>query len=106
MVKRIRDGEDAVINADTDTTVFTGEVLQLFRTGIQEPIGQSAPYTIDATKNPAVITFLPTNQWILKVEGDLLTICENLAGIAPPPQQFVSLPNTGVTLTQYTRIKK
>jgi len=43
---------------------------------------------------------------ILKVEGDLLTICLHGTPNDQPPPEFASPPNTQITLLQLTRIKK
>ena len=76
------------------------------RNGMREP-GGTFPYTLDATKTPAIIDFRSSKYiGILKVEGDQLTICFAQAGTSVPPTEFVSRSNTATTLLVATRIRK
>jgi uncharacterized protein (TIGR03067 family) len=106
LVKHTNDGGN--VDPNGLTMVFTRESLHhvYLRNGTKEP-GGTFPYSLDATKKPAVISFRTTKyEGILKVERDTLTICFSRHGENQPPTQFASFPNTGANLLQATRIKK
>ena len=48
---------------------------------------------------------LSTNVAIVKIEGDVLTICFSPSGQRQAPAQFVSPAGSGITLWQGTRVK-
>jgi uncharacterized protein (TIGR03067 family) len=106
-VKRVIGGTDQP-NLNNLTLVFTGDSLQHVQVvnGVKKP-GPSFSYSLDATKAPAVISFRTSKyEGILKIEGDLLTICYSQVGDSRPPAQFLSTANPPTTLLQATRIKK
>jgi uncharacterized protein (TIGR03067 family) len=76
------------------------------RDGRRDP-GGTFPYKLDTNRNPAVIDFRAANYiGIIKVEGDIMTICFARVSTAVPPTEFVSRSDTGTTLLQATRIRK
>lgn len=88
--------------------VFTKESMQhVYAEDVGKRPASTFSYKLDALKSPAVIVF-PASKFagILKVEGDLLTICLHGSQIDQPPPEFASPPNTQITLLQLTRIKK
>ena len=71
--------------------------------GVKQP-SHVFTYSLDTTKNPAVISFRESGyEGIVKIEGDLLTICYSQP---QPPQQFASPVDSPITLIQARRIKK
>ena len=88
--------------------VFTKDTMQHvnLENGIKRP-ASTFPYTLDATKSPAVLVF-PASKFagILKVEGDLMTVCLHGSPTNTPPPEFASPPNTPITLLQLTRVKR
>ncbi|MBI2805473.1 MAG: hypothetical protein HYX68_10895 [Planctomycetes bacterium] len=88
--------------------VFTSETMQhvYLRNGKKDP-GGKFPYTLDSTRNPAVIRF-PASKFagIMKLEGDSLTVCLHGSPALEPPVGFVSPPNTSITLLRLVRVRK
>ena len=83
--------------------IFKRDAMQHLLNGTQP--ATLFPYTLDATKNPAGITFLPANETgILKIEGDVLTICLDKENRYPT--EFNSPLNSTITLIQLRRVKK
>jgi uncharacterized protein (TIGR03067 family) len=106
-VKRVIGGTDQP-NLNNLTLVFTRESLQHVHVvnGLKKP-GPSFSYSLDVTKAPAVISFRTSKfEGILKIEGDILTICYSQMGASRPPGQFLSTANPPTTLLQATRIRK
>jgi uncharacterized protein (TIGR03067 family) len=107
-VKRVVGGrEDPSPNALS--LAITRETLQHVPlvNGVKQPGESVFKYSLDTTKNPAVISFRDSQyEGILKIEGDLLTICYSGHGEPQPPQQFGSPIDSAITLIQATRIKK
>jgi uncharacterized protein (TIGR03067 family) len=69
--------------------------------------GGTFPYTLDANRNPAVIDFRAARYiGIIKLDGDLLTICFAEVGTTVPPTEFVSRSDNRTTLLQATRMRK
>jgi uncharacterized protein (TIGR03067 family) len=107
LVKHVVAGND-VPELNGLLMVFGRESMQHvhLRNGMRQP-GGTFPYTLDVNKNPAVIDFRSSKFiGIIKVEGDLLTICFARNGESQPPAEFVSQPSTSTTLLQATRLRK
>jgi uncharacterized protein (TIGR03067 family) len=106
LVKHVIDGREIGLN--DVVIVFGGDTMQriYLRDGRPDP-GSTHPYTLEAARNPAVIEF-PSTKYIaiIKVEGDLLTICFAKSGDTVPPAEFVSTAETATTLMRAVRIRK
>ena len=106
-VKRVIGGNEQPNPNELTMTVTPMNIQHVhLRNGAKEP-GFMFPYSLDTTKNPVVISFRASQyEGILKIEGDLLTICYSPAGEPQRPSGFASPPNTRITLLQLTRIKQ
>ena len=92
------------------TTIDRGRWVS-FKQGIQKD-GMPTTYTIDITKSPAVIDFVVKQGamdikliGIIKIEGDLLTVCYVTDRLARPTE-FASAPNSQTSLLEMKRLKK
>jgi uncharacterized protein (TIGR03067 family) len=67
----------------------------------------SFPYRLDTAKSPAVIVFPGSKvAGILRIEGELMTVCLHGDPNNQPPSEFASPPGTRITLLQLSRVKK
>ena len=105
VIRRVNAGKDDVDL--TLTLVFTRETMQHVRvTKEARSPGQTFPYLLDARPDPAVIRFRASKfTGILKIEGDLLTLCLHPSADDRPPPGFESPPGTAVTILQAMRVK-
>jgi uncharacterized protein (TIGR03067 family) len=106
LVKNVVAGAEAA--PDGLTMVFTAEALQQVdnRNGLRTALG-SYKFVLDATRNPARISFPQTKyEGIIKIEGDILTICFANAGSSEPPAQFASTAGSGAIILEARRLKK
>jgi uncharacterized protein (TIGR03067 family) len=104
LIKRVHSGRE-------DTTlavmrmVFAKEMMQQY-SGDTNLNATPYPFTLDTARNPIAISFKTGHKGIIKIEGDLLTIClDENAGNAHP-SAFASLPNTQLSILQLTRTKR
>ena|ERR1019366_3023203 len=107
LVKHVISGND-IPDMNNLVMAFERDKMQhvYLRNGMRDA-GGTFPYTLDATKNPAVIDFRSSNYiGIIKVDGELMTICFARIGTTVPPTEFVSRTDNGTTLLQATRIRK
>jgi uncharacterized protein (TIGR03067 family) len=87
---------------------FTKDTMQhVYNESSGKRIGGSFPYTLDTSKSPAVIVF-PNSKFagILRVEGEMMTVCLHGDPNNQPPREFASPPGTRITLLQLSRVKK
>lgn len=88
--------------------VFTKEEMQhiYLRNGGRVPASKFL-YTLDAAKRPAVIVFTAASYaGILKVEGNIMTICLHPSSDKQPPPDFVSPPGSQASLLRLTRVRR
>ncbi len=91
--------------------VFTTTEVHLFENG-ERKMDDDATCVIDAKKNPATIDLNPKKKGekkevgILKIEGDVLTICVVEDGDGPRPTEFNSPADSKVVLLYFNRVKK
>lgn len=90
--------------------VFTPTEAQLYENGVRK-MDMDATWAIDAKKAPATIDLIPKMKGekrelgILKIEGDVLTICVVEEGDGPRPTEFKSRADTKVVLLHFKRVK-
>jgi uncharacterized protein (TIGR03067 family) len=102
VTKRVTHGNDSP-NLPVLHMLFKRDAMQHLLNGTQP--ATTFPYKLDAMKNPATISFQPGNETgILKIEGDVLTICLDKENRFPA--EFISPVNSKITLVQLKRVKK
>jgi uncharacterized protein (TIGR03067 family) len=91
--------------------VFLRGEIQVHENG-QRKMQDDTAYVLDETKKPAAIDIIPKRQGekklegILKLEGDVLTMCMSVDGSGNRPMEFRSDPNLKAVLFQLRRVKK
>lgn len=105
ILRRINNGIDD-LNLAGLHMVFSPDSMQHF-TENGTRAGGIFPYRLDTTSTPAVIDFTKERSLgILRIDGDVLTICLDTAQSGRPPLDFQSLPGSTTTLVQLTRAKR
>jgi uncharacterized protein (TIGR03067 family) len=102
-----RAGEDPI------TFGFTADGKMTVRQGFRGEGSPAGRYTLDPTKDPPAIDFVPnpdrkepTFHGIYKVEGDTLTLCWGRPPGAARPKKFESTAESPTTLYVCRRAKK
>lgn len=104
--------EGNVDNRPDDAAVMTITKTEiLVRENGQERGVDDCTYRLDDTKTPIQIDIIPKRdqkkiEAILRIDGDILTLCFVFGGEGPRPTEFASKPGTRVALMKMVRIKK
>jgi uncharacterized protein (TIGR03067 family) len=91
--------------------VFTPTEVHLWTDG-ERKMDEDATWVIDAKKDPAMIDLNPKKKGakkelgILKIEGDVLTVCVVEESDGPRPTEFKSPADSKVVLLHFKRVKK
>jgi uncharacterized protein (TIGR03067 family) len=107
-VKVIEGGKEVDISLKV---VFTPTEAQLYENDGRK-MDMDATWIIDAMKDPATIDLNPKMKGekkelgILKIEGDVLTVCVVEDGDGPRPPEFKSPADSKVVLLHFKRVPK
>jgi uncharacterized protein (TIGR03067 family) len=91
--------------------VFVRGEIHVHENG-QRKMQEDTAYILDETKKPVAIDIIPKRhgekklEGIVKIEGDLLTLCMEIDGAGNRPTEFRSGPNSKSVLMQLRRVKK
>jgi uncharacterized protein (TIGR03067 family) len=90
---------------------FTPTEAQLYENNVRK-MDMDATWIIDAKKDPATIDLNPKMKGerkelgILRIEGDVLTVCVVEEGDGPRPTEFKSPADSKVVLLHFKRVPK
>jgi uncharacterized protein (TIGR03067 family) len=103
VVKRVNSGRDDP-NLGGLHMLFKRDSMQHLLNNGSQPAALF-PFTLDAMKRPATLTFRGNEKAIVKIEGDHMTLSIGTAG-QNFPANFVSTPGSNVTQLELLRVKK